>query len=535
MTKGLLLLIFTAVCFIFMAASARADTPISACGYNITAAGNYYLTNDIDTSGIQTQCIYINASNVNINLGGFSITQNNAYPYPTDYGIYVTAPSGLLIENVTVTNGVIKQFMGSTKAYEQIAIYLNKVNGFTISNMNLVNNQIGISYLGIYDIDIQYASPPTVRRVGYISNNIFNSSRSVGIALGAYTWRYGSGIQTWDDVFSGNYYFHTSNLNISSNSFINTAANRDIWGFTNSSTFSQNTAGNMVVNDCCYLETFYLFGIPQTAMTCISPCSGTASGSGQSINLRWGSYGNRFIQNVLYSTGYKINMESSIRNLYLYNQLLTFGSGSQGIFFDATSNDNYGCGNLGSITDLGSNNLWETTCNTTYTGGVTCTAGYFCSGNDNLTYVATDCHSVNTTNCPSIIGSTLPKCVSNGATSYCRSATPVTAITTTTLPNQGVNGSYLQPVFPINATEWTTAGYAWLLPFFSVFFLSTMFLIVMVAGAAMIGGPTGGGVAALGLLIVYSVLGIYPIWIAILIGLGGAAIVAKLVLGVAQK
>lgn len=107
--------------------------------------------------------------------------------------------------------------------------------------------------------------------------------------------------------------------------------------------------------------------------------------------------------------------------------------------------------------------------------------------------------------------------------------------TTSTIPSQGVNQTFLDPVFPINATEWQAAGYGYLLPFFSVFFLATMFLIVVVAGAAMVGGAVGGGAATLGLLIVFSVLGIYPIWVAMLIGLGVAAFVAKLVMGAVSK
>jgi len=54
------------------AGAARADTPITTCGYNITAPGSYVLAADIGPcSG---NGINVKVSNVNLMLNGYSIT-----------------------------------------------------------------------------------------------------------------------------------------------------------------------------------------------------------------------------------------------------------------------------------------------------------------------------------------------------------------------------------------------------------------------------------------------------------------------------
>jgi hypothetical protein len=106
--------------------------------------------------------------------------------------------------------------------------------------------------------------------------------------------------------------------------------------------------------------------------------------------------------------------------------------------------------------------------------------------------------------------------------------TGCTIPTVTTTPSAGVNGSFLGPVPQIDAAAWQSAGYGWLTPFFSVFFMGTMILVVVVAAAGFVGGPMGAGAAVLAMLIAYSVLGIYPIWVVIILGLGASAVMVQL-------
>jgi len=94
--------------------------------------------------------------------------------------------------------------------------------------------------------------------------------------------------------------------------------------------------------------------------------------------------------------------------------------------------------------------------------------------------------------------------------------TTTTTTTTTTIPTD--------PVAAINETQWIAEGYGWMLPFFSRFFMATMFLIMVLVVAGWMGGPTPAAVAGVALLIAYSVIGIYPLWVLLMLGLITAAV-----------
>jgi hypothetical protein len=97
---------------------------------------------------------------------------------------------------------------------------------------------------------------------------------------------------------------------------------------------------------------------------------------------------------------------------------------------------------------------------------------------------------------------------------------------TTTLPGGGLVP--VTPIYPINATEWTAAGYGWILPFFSAFFLSTLFIVGVSAGAGMVGGPWAGVATGVIMILALSVMGIYPQWVAIIIVLFAVASAAMM-------
>lgn len=78
---------------------------IYACGGNITAPGTYTLQNDVDTSTgvIDDRCIYIESSDVDVNLNGHAVDcQSNYY---TGVGTHY-AYSGILT-NITVHDGIV--------------------------------------------------------------------------------------------------------------------------------------------------------------------------------------------------------------------------------------------------------------------------------------------------------------------------------------------------------------------------------------------------------------------------------------------
>lgn len=107
------------------------------------------------------------------------------------------------------------------------------------------------------------------------------------------------------------------------------------------------------------------------------------------------------------------------------------------------------------------------------------------------------------------------------------------ATTTTTTPGATttttLNPDIFDPISPINQTEWEEAGYGQVAGVFSPFFLASLFMIVLSAVAGRMGGPIASFGSVVILLIVYTVYGIYPAWIAIVLGLMAGAVVAKLV------
>ena len=81
------------------AASDEVRTPISICGKIITAAGSYYLTNNLNCTGVG---IDIRHDDVTLDLMGFTITGNGS-----NYGIYIPINN---LSNLEVKNGTVRNF-----------------------------------------------------------------------------------------------------------------------------------------------------------------------------------------------------------------------------------------------------------------------------------------------------------------------------------------------------------------------------------------------------------------------------------------
>jgi hypothetical protein len=104
--------------------------------------------------------------------------------------------------------------------------------------------------------------------------------------------------------------------------------------------------------------------------------------------------------------------------------------------------------------------------------------------------------------------------------------------TTTTVPGGPLIP--LEPVSAIDAAAWTAAGYGWILPFFSAFFMATMFLIGVSAIAGYVGGPYAAVASAIILTFAYSLMGIYSPFVAVimvLLAIGSAAYLLARVAG----
>jgi len=121
----------------------------------ITASGTYDLRDNIDASypSFNNACMWIDASNVVLNMHDFTITDVN----PSE----PTMASGITIDNydnITILNGAIKDF---NRPERGVGIYVScLVWGCTnveISNIKLTDNDIGLYALNVSNIRVQTA------------------------------------------------------------------------------------------------------------------------------------------------------------------------------------------------------------------------------------------------------------------------------------------------------------------------------------------------------------------------------------------
>jgi hypothetical protein len=145
-------------------------TPIPAGGsYTISAPGSYYLTGNIANSGGTNAAITISASEVTLDLNGFTVT-GQANAGVSDYGIWETGQ-----KNIVIRNGAVKQ-----AAY---GIYLGNSAQSAGLRVEAVNcHQVYVC--GIYAASIVrglYISHCTIDTVG-------SASGGTGFCYGIYTF-----------------------------------------------------------------------------------------------------------------------------------------------------------------------------------------------------------------------------------------------------------------------------------------------------------------------------------------------------------
>jgi hypothetical protein len=109
-----------------------------------------------------------------------------------------------------------------------------------------------------------------------------------------------------------------------------------------------------------------------------------------------------------------------------------------------------------------------------------------------------------------------------GLSSTC-SGVPPTCSAAVTAPPQSITA----PIPAINQTEFQMTGYGWVLPLFSPMFIYTVIMAVFAGVGAKLGGPTVGGIAALAFIFVFTVFGIYPAWVGVILILVGGFVFVK--------
>jgi hypothetical protein len=117
-------------------------------------------------------------------------------------------------------------------------------------------------------------------------------------------------------------------------------------------------------------------------------------------------------------------------------------------------------------------------------------------------------------------------CVRNYFPNYTTCVAPPTPVTP---PNTVFNTSTTEPVSFINQTAVIESGWGWTLPLATPFFILTMFMLVIVGVLAYLTKSPEVAVGSLLLLMLaFTFLGIYPIWIGIIFSIIAGLILAKM-------
>jgi len=148
------------------AASDEVRTPISTCGKIITAAGSYYLTNNLNCTGVG---IDIRLDDVTLDLMGFTIAGNG-----TSSGIFIPRD----LSNVEVKNGTVRDFNDGFYASN------SGCSAIRIMNMKVLNNSRHGIFLPVTNIVVQNCMVEEngaygiwVGNYGHILNNtVYNNS-----------------------------------------------------------------------------------------------------------------------------------------------------------------------------------------------------------------------------------------------------------------------------------------------------------------------------------------------------------------------
>jgi hypothetical protein len=143
----------------------------------------------------------------------------------------------------------------------------------------------------------------------------------------------------------------------------------------------------------------------------------------------------------------------------------------------------------------------------------TCSPRYFCDGNDKV-FIDGSCNISERVICE--WGCKSGACIGEEITG-----------TTTTIgitPSYNYNVSWMKPI--LNETEVQDAGIGWILPFTTPFFFAVLFMFGISGTLAYYSkSALVGGLSMIILIIVYALIGIFPMWLMVLLGILSALMV----------
>jgi hypothetical protein len=149
---------FTSILFVLAAIalvaapSARAMTPVTACGQTLAASGEYILTGNLDCSGTLADGVDITASNVLFHLAGHTSSSTDCDGIKAIEGIAVlNGVQGAMVEGGTVrgfNDGVV--FASSHARITAITVTSACILGITVSGPG---NQLETSVVTLSGLD----------------------------------------------------------------------------------------------------------------------------------------------------------------------------------------------------------------------------------------------------------------------------------------------------------------------------------------------------------------------------------------------
>jgi hypothetical protein len=414
---------------LFLCLSTVLATDITDC-YNISTSGYYQFTGNITTDascGYGIACIQINASDVTLDMKGYSLINNGSCSYgiitrPKNSGDFSEAHS-----NINIYNGELINFLDSA-----IEFY-GTTSGSGISYINFWGNTIGVGN-GVtlttgYDTDLIIGENYFYKGHTAIFGNCLSDCR----------------------IYDNEIKFFTVGAYLYGNGF---NLQRNLMGFT-----TRNDTG-------CFKQDFPIeFGVYCTN------CNNSIIRNNDIMS-----------DNALYFDNYANG------NNITYNIFRTFYNYQPIISFDSTTSNNLFCSNLliSSIPTLVNNYgveecYWGTdtksandcvqdadsnTINELCTAN--CQAGWFCQG-DLRIYLNSTCAITENYTCEY-------GCESGIYGAFCIGNYLTTTTTTTIPPISGWNNTVNQPV--VNQTDLNEAGLNWMTPFFTPVFLIITFEMI---------------------------------------------------------
>ena len=173
------------------ASATEAATPV-ACGDVLSEPGNYYLAGDLVCP---SPALRIQASNVDLNLGGHTLKANDA----NGAGIVVgDCESARAFSDIHISNGIIDGFVWGIHA-----CYLNELR---IDHMELIHSNTALDLLYVYQSDINtsvFNGKATAVALNSAFSNRFHGNRLGGVE--------GDGCDMGYHLRSSNYNILTNN------------------------------------------------------------------------------------------------------------------------------------------------------------------------------------------------------------------------------------------------------------------------------------------------------------------------------------